>query len=104
MRSPRPAPARTRRELAGEKLLASERDERIKLLTLGDRRVQSARAANDATVLGKRVGAVRAEVALRAAYIAALAGFGTPRYPPDRASHQPTMMAIVSPAQGEQHR
>ena len=76
-----------RRELAGEKLLASERDERVKLLALGDRRVQSAqttlasarsardRAANDAAVLGKRVGASRAEVELRAAYIAALAGF-----------------------------
>ena len=79
-----------RRELAGEKLLASERDERVKLLALGDRRVQSARAAlasartardraaNDAAVLGKRVGAIRAEVGLRTAYIAALAGFRAP--------------------------
>ena len=75
-----------RRELAGEKLLASERDERVKLLALGDRRVQSARSAlasaratrersaNAAAVLGKRVGAVRAAVALRAAQLAALAG------------------------------
>ena len=77
-----------RRELAGEKLLASERDERVKLLALGDRRVQSARtalasaratrerSANDAAVLGKRVGAVRAAVALRTAQLAALAGVG----------------------------
>ena len=34
-----------RRELAGEKLLASERDERVKLLALEDRRVRTARAA-----------------------------------------------------------
>ena len=77
-----------RRELAGEKLLASERDERVKLLALGDRRVQSARtalasaratrerSANNAAVLGKRVGAARAAVALRTAQLAALAGVG----------------------------
>jgi len=77
-----------RRELAGEKLLASERDERVKLLALEDRRVRAARSAlasarttrdrsaNDAAVLGKRVGAVRAAVALRAAQLAALAGVG----------------------------
>ena len=77
-----------RRALAGEKLLASERDERVKLLAFEDRRVRAARAAlvsarvahdraaDAAAILGKRLGAARAAVALRTAQLAALAGVG----------------------------